>query len=144
MLSQSVLPSSLRHHSPSSSATPPPQCVLLLLLCFQSLWMGPTSQQSLSLEAFWFLLSLRVPHPFSHQILTRILSVFHVSSSLTFTAHSSPLNSRLCHFLPRLWPHACHVPVYDVYYQQRNLCTFEIRSCHFLYSSSPKNPLMVF
>lgn len=64
---------------------------------------------------FWFLLPLRVPHPFSHQILPRILLVFHVCSSLTFIAHSSPLNSHLCHFVPRLGPHACHFLVYDIY-----------------------------
>lgn len=52
--------------------------------------MVPTSQQSLSLEAFWFL-SLKVPHPFPTQSLTTVLSVFHVCSSLTFIAHSSPL-----------------------------------------------------
>lgn len=75
-----------------------------------------------------WILSFTSKHsiPSPTKSITRILSTFHVCSSLTFISYPSPLNSGPHHFLSRLLPYACHFPIYDQYCQKGNLFTIQI------------------
>lgn len=75
-----------------------------------------------------WILSLTSKHsiPSPTKSITRILSTFHVCSSLTFISYPYPLNSGPHHFLSRLLPYACHFLIYDQYCQKGNLFTLQI------------------
>lgn len=69
MVSQSVLPSSPRHHSPCILNTLTSVCPALASVSPVSMNGANQSAKPESWnQAFWFL-SLKVPHPFSHPIL---------------------------------------------------------------------------